>query len=346
MQSYQTPPPRSHGSGFFRSCFFGLLVVFFGVGLIGLMFVMLGVMFAGISGGLSTIADENLTEKVVSGNRESENKIAILQIEDMILEDTDGFIVKQIKQITKDEDIQAVVLRVNSPGGTVSGSDYYWYRLRKMKEETNVPLVVSMGPIAASGGYYVSMAGDEIFAERSTITGSIGVVVPTFNIAGLMDKIGVESESITSGPLKDMGSPFRPLGEKEREIIQNRVDEDLKQFKEVIRQGRPEFEENPEKLDALATGETFSGREAAENGLVDRIGFQEDAVARAAELANLAENDYKVIRYSGIPSLAQAIFGEVHSSRSLEVEVVDEMFSAQHWYLEPQTLPIRIGNAN
>ena len=162
-------------------------------------------------------SQRHLQEKFVSHNsRATDNKVAIITVEGVISETEDGFIKRQIDCVAEDENVKAVVLRVDSPGGTVSASDYLYHHLCKMAAgKRQIPMVVSMGGIAASGGYYVSMAvghdPDTIFAEPTTFTGSIGVIIPHYDLAGLMDKIGVKEDSIVSGPLKEMGSPTRPM---------------------------------------------------------------------------------------------------------------------------------------
>ncbi|MBO7681068.1 MAG: S49 family peptidase, partial [Thermoguttaceae bacterium] len=124
----------------------------------------------------SEIDNPDVTEKVLSGDDFLPHKIAVLPIEGIITENEDGFIRQAIRTAYEDADIDALVLRVNSPGGTMTGSDYYYTLLKQLKEERSIPIIVSMGPVSASGGYYVSIAGDKIFAERSTVSGSIGVI--------------------------------------------------------------------------------------------------------------------------------------------------------------------------
>ena len=154
----------------------------------------------------------------------------------VIHEAEDGFVKRQIDHAEADEHVKAVVLRVDSPGGTVSGSDYIYHHLRKLVEKRKIPLVVSMGGMAASGGYYVSMAvghePDRIFAEPTCFTGSIGVLMPHYEIAGLLEKIGAKEDSILSNPLKGMGSIARPMTKQEREIFQRLIDDSFAQFKD------------------------------------------------------------------------------------------------------------------
>ena len=146
--------------------------------------------------------------------------MAIISVEGVILEAEDGFVKRQIDRVMDDKNVKAVVLRVDSPGGSVSGSDYIYHHLRNMLEKRKIPMVVSMGSIAASGGYYVSMAvghePDTIFAEPTAFTGSIGVIIPHYELAGLMEKIGAKEDTIISNPLKGMGSFARPMTKQER----------------------------------------------------------------------------------------------------------------------------------
>jgi len=241
-----------------------------------------------------------IQEKFHSLSRTARDKIAIVRVEGMIT-DGDGFVRQQIKQATEDPNVLAVVLRVDSPGGTVSGSDSIYHQLLDMVEETEMPLVVSMGGLAASGGYYVAMAvGDEpdtIYAEPATWTGSIGVIIPHYNVAGLMQEWKIEEDSVKSHPLKQMGSPTRPMTEQERAIFQGLVDDFFTRFKDIIKQGRPRFAEHPEELDAVATGQVFTTNQSLANGLVDREGFLEDAIQRAVELADLDIDKVRVVQY-------------------------------------------------
>ena len=149
-------------------------------------------------------------------------KIAIIEVSGAIMEGEDSFAEKQIDRVRQDPDVVGVVVRVNSPGGTVTGSDFIYHHLRELAEKRKLPIVVSMGSVCASGGYYVAMAvgsqPNTIFAEPTTWTGSIGVIIPHFDVSGGLAKLGISEDSIASGPLKKMGSPTRPMsdsGEKD-----------------------------------------------------------------------------------------------------------------------------------
>jgi protease-4 len=231
-----------------------------------------------------------------------------------------------------------LVVRVNSPGGTITGSDYMLHHLKRFAEETHVPIVVSMGGIAASGGYYVSMcvgdASDAIFAEPTTWTGSIGVIIPHYNVAELMKNWGIEEDNVASHHLKGMGSFARKMTEEERKIFQGLVDEGFRRFKDVIKQGRPKFQQDPEALDKLATGVVFTADQALESGLVDKIGFVEDAVDRAIELAGLDKNNVKVVKYKAEPRLSDVLFGaESRATRAADLAALLDMATPRAYYL-------------
>jgi len=247
-----------------------------------------------------------ITEKFYSGAQYSGDKVAVLHITGVIM-DGHGFAKSQIDRIRADKDIKAVVVRVNSPGGTITGSDYIYHHLNKLREERDIPLVVSMGSIAASGGYYVSMAvGDQdtsIYAEPTTTTGSIGVIIPHYDVSGLMARFDVKDDSIASHPRKQMLSMTRPIADDHREILERYIDEAFGRFKEIVKSGRPKFRENGADLDELATGEIFSAVQAQQHGLVDEIGFIEDAIERAIELAGLQKDKTRVIRFEQPASL-------------------------------------------
>ena len=252
-----------------------------------------------------------IQEKFHSLSQLGTDKVAVIHVTGTILRGDGGFVKKQIDRVRKDDNVKGIVLRVNSPGGSVSASDYILHHLNKLREEKDIPLVVSMGDIAASGGYYVAMAvgdqEDSIFAEPTTTTGSIGVIVPHYNVSGLMKELDVVDDSVVSHPRKQLLSMTRPENEEHREIIQSYVNQAFQRFKEIVQSGRPEFRENEAALGELATGEIFTAQTAHENGLVDRIGFIEDAVDRVIEMAALDQDSVRVVRYSRRGTLYDAL---------------------------------------
>lgn len=254
-------------------------------------------------------------EKYHSGSESSRQRIAIITVEGVIMTG-DGYVKHQIDRVREDKNVKAVVLRVNSPGGTVTGSDYIFHHLKRLRDERKIPIVVSMGGIAASGGYYVSMTAggwdkdkkslvydNVIFAEETTTTGSIGVIIPHYDVSELLKEHGVVNDSISSGDRKQMLSMTKPISEENRQLLKNHVNELFGLFKDRIKEGRPAYQQEPSRLDQLATGEIFTARQAKANGLVDEIGFLEDAIDRAVQLARLDKDNVRVIRYSRPPSL-------------------------------------------
>jgi protease-4 len=187
----------------------------------------------------------------------------------------------------KDDHIKAIILRINTPGGTVTSSDILYHELQEFKQKRKVPIIASIMDIGTSGGYYVAMASDYIFAHPSTITGSIGVIMLTLNGQGLLEKIGIEPMAIVSGPKKSMGSPFRAMKEEERVIFQDVIDRLYARFLTVVEEGRPHL--TKAKIHQLADGRIFTADIAQAEGLIDEIGYLDDAIERAKKSAQLDE---------------------------------------------------------
>jgi protease-4 len=201
---------------------------------------------------------------------------------------------EELTRASKDEKIKALVLRVNSPGGTVNASDILYHELKTFKANRKIPVVVSMMDVAASGGYYLAMAADSILVNPSTVTGSIGVIMLTVNARGLLEKVGVEANAITSGPRKDMGSPFRLMTPEERAIFQGVIDSFYQRFLAVVQEGRPNL--SADQIKQLADGRIYSGEQAKAAGLVDDIGYLDEAIELAKRKAGVTEA--RVVTYS------------------------------------------------
>ncbi|MBI4691770.1 MAG: signal peptide peptidase SppA [Nitrospirae bacterium] len=190
--------------------------------------------------------------------------------------------VDEIKGHIKDASIKAIILRVDSPGGAVGPSQEIYEEVKKATSKKKI--VVSMGSIAASGGYYISAPATRIIANPGTLTGSIGVIMEIPNLEGLMNKIGVKTEVIKSGKHKDIASVFRKMGKEERVILQGVLDDVHEQFIKAVSDGRNiPFD----KVKEIADGRIFTGRQALDAGLVDKLGTLEDAVGIAAKLAGI-----------------------------------------------------------
>lgn len=193
----------------------------------------------------------------------------------------------QLDKAAGDRAVKAVVLRIDSPGGTVTASDIIYAALKRYKAKAGAPIVASFLDVAASGGYYVAMAADEIVAHPTSVTGSIGVIIPGISMAGLYDKLGVADESVKSDRYKDIGSPRRPPTLEERVILQGMVDGLFARFLSVVRAGRPGLP--PERIRALADGRVYTAEQALAAGLVDRLGYMQDAVDAAKRRAGLEQ---------------------------------------------------------
>lgn len=276
-----------------------------------------------------------ITEKYHSLSKTATDKVAVIDASGVIMSGN-GFVKKQIDRVKKDDSIKAIVLRVDSPGGTVYGSDFMYHHLGKLRDERKIPMVVSMGSVAASGGYYIAMAvGDQedcIYAEPMTTTGSIGVIIPHYNVSGLMEKLDVEDDSIATHPRKDMLSMTKPMTEDDREVIGKYINHAFERFKEVIKSGRPKFAEDSAALDTLATGEVFTAQQAKESGLVDEIGFIEEAIDRAIEMAQLDKDNTRVVTYTKPVTLMDSL-SFVKTSRPDMMSRVLDLSQPRAYYL-------------
>jgi protease-4 len=282
--------------------------------------------------------DSRVVEKWHSLSKLAADKVAVVSVTGAIL-GGDGFVRAQLDQVEEDDAVKAIVLRVDSPGGTVSGSDEIHHRLATLVEKRDIPVVVSMGGIAASGGYYVAMANrgkdDVIFAEPATLTGSIGVIIPHFDVSQALRKFDIRDDSIASGPLKEMLSVTKDrtpeLAEKERKLIQELVDDMFRRFKEIVKAGRPKLDDAA--VDRVATGQIFTARQALEAGLVDRIGFLEDAIDRAVELAGLPAEKARVVKYSKPKGLLDEVLGGASPTGRADLAAIAELTTPRGWYL-------------
>ena len=209
------------------------------------------------------------------------SKVAIVRLEGPIAGSKK--IIDEFKEYAKDNSVKAIVLRINSPGGAVAPSQEIYEEVKRTAAKKKV--VVSMGAIAASGGYYIASAATRIIADPGTLTGSIGVIMELPNVEGLMNKIGLKTVIIKSGKNKDMGTPFREMKPAERKILQNVMDNVHDQFIRAVAAGRKMKIEDVRKL---ADGRIFTGEQALKNGLIDQLGTLDDAVRTAARMAGIS----------------------------------------------------------
>jgi len=208
-------------------------------------------------------------------------RVALVEVEGIILDADD--VVRQLKEHLENSAVKAVVVRINSPGGVVAPTQEIYDALGRLRDEGK-PVVASLGSVAASGGYYIASAADQIVANPGTLTGSIGVIMQLTNLEGLFKKVGLRYEIVKSGKYKDIGSFSRPMTNEERAILQSLMDDVHDQFVEAVANGRG--------LDrtvvlSLADGRIFSGRQAKELNLVDELGGREEAIQAAASLAGI-----------------------------------------------------------
>jgi protease-4 len=211
-----------------------------------------------------------------------------------------------LRQAGQDTSVVAVVLEINSPGGGVTASDDMHQSILDFKKNTGKPVVVSMGDTAASGAYYISTAADRIVAHETTLTGSLGVIIPLNNFAEAAEKYGIKQVVIKSGEYKDMGSAFREMRPDEREVFQTIVDQEYAEFVDVISEGRgiPE-----ERVREIADGRVYSGIQARGLGLVDSFGNLDEASATAGRLAQA--KDTTVVRYVQEPTLTETLLARL-----------------------------------
>jgi len=266
------------------------------VAVIGLCFILSsGCAFVSIPLGRGV---EPLEEKTITGK--GKNKILLIDLSGIITEEEKksftGFgkevsdvarIKEELEKAAQDKRIKAVILRINSPGGTVTASDIIHHEIMGYKKKNNIFVAASLMDIAASGGYYIATAADRITAHPTTITGSIGVIVMKFNVKGLMDKIGVQEESIKSGDMKDILSPFRGATPGEKKIVQEIVDSLYQNFLSVIEQGRPGISRS--ELKAIADGRVFTAQQALKAKLIDEIAYLDTTLEMVKKQAGLEE---------------------------------------------------------
>jgi protease-4 len=231
-----------------------------------------------------------------------------------------SLLLEKLRRAEGDPQVKGLILRINSPGGTVTASDLMHHEIEGYRKRTGNPVVTVMMDVAASGGYYIACATNHIVAHRSTVTGSIGVIMQMINVSGTMDKIGITSEAIKSGKMKDAGSPFREMNDSEREIFQGVIDDFYGRFVEVVQSGRPQLSEV--RIRELADGRVYTGSQALENGLVDQIGTLSDGLAKIRELSGIER--VRVVTYQrplGWSPNIYAGLGSLASGQPITVEL-------------------------
>jgi protease-4 len=255
---------------------------------------------------------EEVVEQVGSGK----TKIVLLDVTGVIIDNGDttsafssSVLLTQMDQVLTDERVKGVVIRVDSPGGTVIDSELIYDKILEL-QQAGIKVGVSMGSVAASGGYYIAAPADFIYANPATITGSIGVVFSIPNYQKAADWLGYSETKITSGNMKDIGNPLRPMTNEERAVYQSLVDESYDRFVEIIVNGR---NMPKEEVLTLADGRIYSGKQAKQLNLVDELGSLEDSYGAMGDLLN-SEN-YRVVQYQ-LPFNFESLFGSFIQSKS------------------------------
>lgn len=220
-------------------------------------------------------------------------------------------LIKVLDRVSANPHFKAIVLRVNSPGGTAAGAQEIYEKLSEIRKRTGKKIVVSMGDVAASGAYYISSNADKIFAEPSTLTGSIGVIAELVNVQGLLKKIGVAPETLKAGKFKDIGSQTRPLTPEEKKIFQGILDQTHDDFISDVAKGR---KLTPDYVRTLADGRVYTGRQALDLHLVDSLGNLEDAESAAAKMVGIT-GSYKVVDVDR-KSFVEQFLGDSNSTES------------------------------
>ncbi len=220
--------------------------------------------------------------------------------------------VARLARASDDPEVRAVVLRINSPGGTVTGSDTIYRELRRFRERTGKPIIACLSEVAASGGYYVALAADEIIATPTTITGSVGVIMQTVNVSRGLSMIGVDARSVVSGPNKTLASPLEPAREEHYAILQGLVDEFYGRFRGLVEERRSGV--GVADLDRCTDGRVVTGADAARVGLVDATGDVHHAVERAMKLASLTRA--RVVKYHGSGESVRSVYARTETADS------------------------------
>ncbi len=326
---WQAPPPKRG-----RGCFFYFLLCFFLV-VVGGGLLMVGLPVAALmraskeaASGFADVGEieRGLRESFVPGAGSStcSQKVAVINIQGMILPDGgrgfagSGRIVAELTEAYEDDDVVAVILDMNTPGGDVTASDEIYRAVRRCHEAK--PVVTCMRSMGASGGYYVAAGSDWIIANQHTLTGSIGVIMNSLNYAELLDRWGLKVVTIKSGQMKDMLSGSRPASEGEREYMQKLVDETFHEFVAIVAEGRSAFPDVDAVLAAdFADGRVLRGPDALAAGLVDQLGYFTDAVDKAQELAGT--HDVKLVSYRRRSSLGEFLL-DLSANRDLTQAVL------------------------
>jgi protease-4 len=267
--------------------------------------------------------ERGLQEKVLSGEG-AKDKLLLVPINGFIgdqtsrglpflggREDTVTRIRATLRKASQDPKVRGIVLLIDSAGGSVTASDRVYHLIREFKRKSGIPVMAMVGDMGASGAYYVSVAADEVWVHPTSVVGSIGVVIFNVGVTGLMQKIGVEDRSLASGPEKEMGSPLKPMTDKDKSLFQGLISDLYAQFFDIVSRNR---QIAPDVLKPLADGRIYTARQALKDHLVDRIGYRDDLIHHLKRLMHVQR--FEVIRYREPFLASTGIFGSESSSGS------------------------------
>ncbi|TAA69648.1 signal peptide peptidase SppA [Planococcus salinarum] len=275
---------------------------------------------------LMTLETAQIDETVIEQGS-AVSRIAVLEVEGAIQDTGEAsplfgatgynheFFMEQLEQIKEDDTVKAVMLKVNSPGGGVVESAEIYDEITEIQEETGKPFYVSMGAIAASGGYYIAAPADKIFVNKETLTGSIGVIMQSVNYGELAERYGVDFVTIKSGPYKDIMSPTRDMTEEERALLEEMLDDSYQRFVDIIVEGRDMPED---EVLAVADGRIMNGRQAVEANLADDFGYEEDVIAQLR--ADFDLSNAQVFKYGTSESWGSLFAVKVQSLFGNDIE--------------------------
>ncbi len=290
----------------------------------------------------SSTLDETTVEP---GSGFAPPKVVIIEVEGMLANARTGGLLQaqenklslftqQMDKAAGDPSVKAVVLRINSPGGTVTCSDTMYEMIKKFRETTRKPVIADTQEVTASGAYYVACGCDKIVAHPTSVVGSIGVIFQTFEVSDAMAKLGITSNAIASGPFKEMGSPFKRLQPDERALMQQMVDEYYARFLNVVTTNR---HIDPAHLKEATDGRVFSGEKAVEIGLADQTGLLDDAIALAKSMGNSPTAEVVMYKrpygYSGSIYSSTSIQPPRSDVMRLEIPAADDLVPTGFYYL-------------
>jgi protease-4 len=303
------PPPMFFPPGMFkpqrsfaRIIFTTLATAVFGLSITLNLYLLA---FSVFSGGIGHSAG---IEQTVLVEGDPKEKIAVIPVTGMILTNTAERFNQMLTAAEKDSSVKAIVVEVDTPGGAVTPSDEIHARILRFRQQfPNRPVVVTMGGLATSGGYYISCAGEYVFAQRTTLTGNIGVILPRYNFSKLAKSYGVEEVTVTApaNGFKNAGSSFAPIDEKDNQYLQGLIDDAYGSFKAVVTAGRAG--KLTGKIDEIANGKVYTAAEALSLGLVDQLGYATDAYDKAASMASLSNKH--VVKYNKPAGFLESILG-------------------------------------